>query len=345
MKLSLDVIGYGGYFTLPGEKLVLEEAVKRAAKFGYDAACIYAHRPLGFPMDLNSERRKKLVDLFKELDLEMGAVVCCTNFMKGDHVLLYPQEKEILYVKECIEMARELGSPVVRILSAFYGYFQNPLANTGYGFPAFESRSRRVSRGEDWLEAWNDVKDGLAEVSKYAQDSGITLAVQTHPEILGNNEETLEMLEEVNNPNLKVGLDLPLLESQDPDFIRKTVREMKDYMVYSHTISLSSNQTIAGAPYSWEEVAPGSAKDPMQWEVFIQGLKENNYKGLLSAEICSPVVIKGHKLGTLETIDERYQESIEYLKGLLHKYDCYSGHKTRPAGRPAQTSRKANADE
>ncbi len=327
MKLSLDVIGYGGYFTLPGEKLELEEAVKRAAKFGYDAACIYAHRPMGFPMDLNSERRKKLVDLFKEVDLAMGAVACCTNLMQGYHALLYPKEKDIMYVKESIKMAKELGSPIVRILSAFYGFFQNPLASTGYGFPAFESRSRRVSRGEDWLEAWHDVRDGFTEVSKYAQDLGITLAVQTHPEVLGNNEETLEMLAEVNNPSLKVGLDLPLLESQNPEFIRKTLREMKDYMVYSHTISLASNRTIAGAPYSWEEVAPGSPKDPMKWEVFIEGLKENNYKGLLSAEICSPVVVKGHKIGTLKTIDERYIESIEYLKGLLIKYDCYSGHK------------------
>ena len=329
MKLSLDVIGYGGYFTAPGEKLALEEAVKRAATFGYDAACIYAHRPLGFPMDLNAERRKKLVDLFEELDLEMGAVVCCTNFMQGNHVLLYPQEKEILYVKECIKMARELSSPIVRVLSAFYGYFQNPHASTGYGFPAFESRSRRVSRAEDWLEAWHDVREGLTEVAKYAQDSGVTLALQTHPEILGNNEETLEMLAEVNNPSLKVGLDLPLLESQDHDFIRKTVRSMKEHMVYSHTISLTKNQTIGGAPYSWEEVAPGSEKDPMQWEVFIQALEENNYKGLLSAEICSPVITKGHKLGTLQTIDERYQESKQYMKSLLLKYNCYSGHKTK----------------
>jgi len=327
MKLSLDVIGYGGYFTAPGENLNLEEAVKRAAKFGYDAACIYAHRPLGFPGDLNPERRKKLADLFREVDLEMGAVVCCTNFMKGNHVLLYPQEKEILYVKECIRMAKDLGSPIVRILAAFYGFFQNPLAGTGYGFPAFESRSRRVSRAEDWLEAWHDVRDGLAEVSKYAQDSGIVLALQTHPEILGNNEETLEMLAEVNNPSLKVGLDLPLLESQDPDFIRNTVRNMKDHMVYSHTISLAKNQTIGGAPYSWEEVTPGSEKDPMKWEVFVQALKENDYKGLLSAEICSPVIVNGHKLGTIKTIDERYQESKDYMKGLLNKYNCYSGHK------------------
>ncbi len=327
MKLSLDVIGYGGYFTAFGEKLALEEAVKRAAKFGYDAVCIYAHRPLGFPMDLSSERRKKLVDLFKEVDLEMGAVVCCTNFMKGNHVLLYPQEKEIMYVKECIKMASEIGSPIVRVLSAFYGYFQNPYANTGYGFPAFESRSRRVSRGEDWLEAWHDVRNGLAEVSKYAQDYGIMLALQTHPEILGNNEETIEMIEEVGNPNLKVGLDLPLLESQDPEFIKQTVSNMKEYMVYSHTISMAKNLTIGGAPYSWEEVAPGSEKDTMQWEVFIKALKENNYEGLLSAEICSPVIVKGHQLGTIQTIDERYKESKEYLKGLLNKYNCYSGHK------------------
>ena len=329
MKLSLDVIGYGGYFTAPGEKLALEEAIKRAAKFWYDAACIYAHRPLGFPMDLDSDRRKRIIDLYKQVDLEMGAIVCCTNFMQGNHVLLYPQEKEIMYVKECIKMARDLGSPIVRVLSAFYGFFQNPLASTGYGFPAFESRSRRVSRAEDWLEAWHDVRTGLTEVAKYAEDNGVVLALQTHPEILGNNEETLQMLEEVDSPNLKVGLDLPLLESQDHDFIRRIVSKMKDHMVYSHTISLAKNQTIGGAPYSWEEVAPGSEKDPMQWEVFIQALKENNYKGLLSAEICSPVVTKDHRLGTIKTIDERYHESKEYLKGLLLKYDCYSGKKQK----------------
>jgi len=327
MKLSLDVIGYGGYFTAPGEKISLEDAVKRAAMFGYDAACIYAHRPLGFPLDLDSNRRKRLVDLYRELDLEMGAVVCCTNFMHGNHVLLYPQEKEILYVKECIKMAKEIGSPVVRILAAFYGYFQNPYANMGYGFPAFESRSRRVSRSEDWIEAWHEVREGLSEVAEFAQEMGITLALQTHPEILGNNEEALEMLAEVNNPSLKIGLDLPLFESQDHEFIRKTVRSMKDHMVYSHTISLTKNQTIGGAPYSWEEVTPGSNKDPMQWEIFIRALKENNYKGLLSAEQCSPVVIKGHKLGNIKTIDERYIESIEYLKSLLLKYNCYTGHK------------------
>ena len=72
--------------------------------------------------------------------------------------------------------------------------------------------SRRVSRNEDFLEAWHQVRRGLHEVALYALDRGVTLALQTHPEITGNNEETLALLEEVNVSSLKVGLDLPLLE-------------------------------------------------------------------------------------------------------------------------------------
>ncbi len=327
MKLSLDTVGYGGYFTAQGEQLSLEEGFKRAAQFGYDAVCIYAHRPLGFPLDIDQDRRKKLKDLAYSLDLELGAVVCCTNFQKGDHVLLYPQEKEILYVRECIDMAKDMGMSIVRILAAFYGYFRNPYAMQGYGAPAFESRSRRVSRNEDWLEGWHQVKEGLREVALYAQDRGIALALQTHPEITGNNEETLEMIDEVGVESLKVGLDLPLFESQDPNFIRKTVQSMKQLMVYSHSISVAAKRTVGGAAYSWEEVSPGSEEDPCNWEVFFESCKDIGYNGLLSHEQCSPILVKGHKLGDIAEVDRRYIAAISYLKPLLKKLNYYSGHK------------------
>lgn len=327
MKLSLDTVGYGGYFTAKGEKLPLEEGFKRAAKFGFDAVCIYAHRPLGFPMDLHLDRRKKLKELAAELDLELGAIVCCTNFMEGNHVLLYPQEKEILYVRDCIRLAKDMNMKIVRVLAGFFGYFQNPYAHQGYGAPAFESRSRRVSRNEDWLEAWHQVKDGLREVALIAQDEGITLALQTHPEITGNNAETLEMIEEVGVDSLKVGLDLPLFESFEPNFVRKTVRSMKGLMVYSHSISIAGNATVGGARYSWEEVTPGSEKDPCPWEIFLETCKEIGYDGILSHEQCSPIYVKGHRLGDIAEVDHRYQEAIAYLKPLLKKLNYYTGHK------------------
>jgi sugar phosphate isomerase/epimerase len=224
-------------------------------------------------------------------------------------------------------MAKDMGMSIVRVLAAFYGYFQNPYARQGYGAPAFESRSRRVSRNEDWLEAWHQVRESLKEVALYAQDRGITLALQTHPEITGNNEETLEMIEEVGVSSLKVGLDLPLFESQEPDFIRKTVLSMKDLMVYSHSISIAPNFTVGGAVYSWEEVEPGHPKDRCKWEVFLKACKEIGYDGLLSHEQCSPIIAEGHKLGDIAEVDRRYQAAIAYLKPLVKKLDYYTGHK------------------
>jgi len=61
-------------------------------------------------------------------------------------MLLYSQEKEIMYVRSAIDLAKDVGAKVVRVLAAFYGYFHNPYASQGYGSPAFEARSRRVSR-------------------------------------------------------------------------------------------------------------------------------------------------------------------------------------------------------
>jgi sugar phosphate isomerase/epimerase len=327
MKLSLDVIGYGGYFTRAGEQLSLEDSVRRAAKFGYDAACIYAHRPLGFPLDLNADRRKKLRDLYAELDLEVGGIVCCTNFVEGNHVLVYYREKEIMYTLQCIDLAADLGSPAVRVMASLWGYFRNPYGPDGYGLPAFEARSRRVSRGEDFLDAWHQVREALTEVAKYAKDKGVTLALQTHPEITGNNDDTLAMLEEVGVDSLKVGLDLPLFESYDPTDVREIVHKMKGRMVYSHTIALASFKTVGGAPYGWEEVTPGTPHDPLPWETFLAACKEIGYDGLFSHEQCSPIVAKGHVLGDLSIIDERYVDSRNYFRKLMKKLDCYTGHK------------------
>lgn len=327
MKLSLDTIGYGGYFTKNFEKLSLEDAVRRAAAFGYDAACIFAHRPLGFPMDFDQDRRKRLVDLYQELDLEMGALVCCNNFLEANHVLVYNTEKEIMYTKACIDFAVDIGSDMVRVMASLWGYFSNPYASDGYGLPAFESRSRRVSRGEDYIEAWHQVREALTEVAKYAEDKGVTLALQTHPEITNNNDDTLAMLEEVGVDSLKVGVDLPLMEDYSPEGVRETVLKMADVMVYSHTIALATIRTIGGAAYGWEEVTPGTPHDPLPWETFVQACKDIGYDGLFSHEQCSPIVVKGHQLGTLATIDERYVESRNYFRKLFKKLGVYTGNK------------------
>jgi hypothetical protein len=61
--------------------------------------------------------------------------------------------------------------------------------------------------------------------------------------------------------------------------------------------------------------------------VFIKTCKEIGYNGYLSHEQCSPIIVRGHKLGDLAEVDKRYIEAKSYLKELLTRLDCYTGHK------------------
>lgn len=325
MKLSLDTIGYGGYFTARGEQVGLEEAMRRAAGLGYDAVCVFAHRPIGFPADFSRDRRLRLRVLARELGLEFGAIVCCTNFHEGGHILIGLQEKDVLYARSAIDMAADLGCGMVRVLAAFWGYFQNPSAAMGYRSPAFGSRSRYVSRSEDFLETWHQARQGLREVSLYARDRGVTIALQAHPELTGNYTQVREMIDEVGVDNLKVALDLPLFESSDPRFVRDTVLDHKGRMAYSHTIAMATRFTVGGVPYAWEEISPGEARDTLPWPAFIEACRDIGYSGYLSHDQGCPKIGAGHRLGGLSAVDHRYREARVYFRGLLDRYRCYSG--------------------
>jgi sugar phosphate isomerase/epimerase len=317
MKLSLDTIGYGGYFTAPGEQLSLENAMRRAAAIGYDAVCVFAHRPLAFPPDISPSRRRAVRSLANELGLDFGAVVCCTNFQRGNHALLAPVEKELLYTRSAIDLAADLECGVVRVLSGFSGYFLNPHSENGYRWPAFESRSRRVSRAEDFLDAWHEVREALVELSRHAVERGVRLALQAHPEVTGNYTQVLEMIEQVGSEGLGVALDLPLLESSSDDHVRDTVARIGKRMIYSHTIAMRGVPLAGGGLAGWEEIAPGSSGDEMPWDVFLQACRDIGYDGVLSHDQGCPKFDQARRLQGIEAVDQRYREALIFFRNLL----------------------------
>jgi sugar phosphate isomerase/epimerase len=135
VKLSLDTIGYGGYFTAKGESLSLEEAVRRAAKFGYDAACIDAHRPLGFPLDLDANRRRRIRGLYEELDLDMGAIVCCTSFLEGNRLLSAEQCSPIIVQGHKLGTVETVDERYMESLTYMRGLLDKIGAYTGHKRP------------------------------------------------------------------------------------------------------------------------------------------------------------------------------------------------------------------
>jgi sugar phosphate isomerase/epimerase len=143
MKLSLDSVGYAGFFT-GGESLPIKQVARRAAAFGYDAVDLLPHRPMAFPKDLSQDRRKRVLDLASSLDIELGAIEAVTNFMRSKHVLTQHQDKELLFVWECCKLASDLQVKTIRIFAAFIGYFLTIESSQGYGTPAMHSRSVEV---------------------------------------------------------------------------------------------------------------------------------------------------------------------------------------------------------
>ena len=111
MKLSLDAVSYSGYF-YEGGSLTFEETIDKADAMGYDAVDLFPHRPMGFPMDLSSERRKRIKAHAETRGIELAVIEACTNFMMTDHILTQTQDKELLFVRECCALARDLGFPV-----------------------------------------------------------------------------------------------------------------------------------------------------------------------------------------------------------------------------------------
>lgn len=319
-KISLDTVGYAGYF-YEGESLTLEEAMERAAKFGFDAVDVWPHRPIGFPMDVGKDRRKKLVELSEKLDLKFAAIEAITDFRRSDHILTPRQEKEIMFVKECCEFARDLGCPIVRILAGFAGYFWHVGWNLGYSNTAmWNARTIEVSKEEDFLVEWEFAKAGIRECAVIAEDYGVTLALQNHPPLANSTEETIAMIEEIDHPNLKIGLDLPLFESQDTEFIWEMVRNVgRERMAHSHLIGIQFLGGL-GTAYGFKEVVPEKGQE--NWIEFFKACKAIGYDGYFAQEQCSPIILQGHRKATIEEVDSRYRETIRWAKNVWSDIDA-----------------------
>jgi sugar phosphate isomerase/epimerase len=317
-RISLDTVGYAGFF-YDGPALSLEDALERAARFGFDALDVWPHRPVGFPMDVSKDRRKRLAERAGELGVSFGAIEAATDFRRSDHVLCPRQEKEILFVRDCCELARDLGCPVVRILAGYVGYFWHQGWNLGGANTAmWNTRSLEVSRAEDFLVEWQFAKAGIAEAARIAADHGVTLALQNHPPLTNSTAETLAMVDEIDHPNLKVTLDLPLFESQDDDVIRATVLEAGARMVHSHLIGMQFLGGL-GNVYGFREVHPAQGRE--NWIAFFKACKEIGYSGTFAHEQCSPTFGPGHRRPTLADVDRNHAETVAWAKDVWARID------------------------
>ncbi len=86
------------------------------------------------------------------------------------------------------------------------------------------------------LKLWDRAVKGIRETADWAADLGITVVLQmTDPLLTPGYEDVLAMTMEVDRPNLKICLDVPMFfDRQRTDYVREAVEKCKDYIRHSH---------------------------------------------------------------------------------------------------------------
>ena len=136
----------------------------------------------------------------KKNNLRLAAYIVGNDFAQKEE----KRREQISLVKHGIERASQLRTKIVRIF----------VGNTKPDFP-------------DYQEARDILISAFREVSSFARDKGITLALENHGKLCAKSDEILDLLGEVNSSNLKLNIDIGnfLVVNEDPvSSIRKLAR-------------------------------------------------------------------------------------------------------------------------
>ena len=311
MKISLHSVSYSGFF-YRGDPLSIEDMIRKLSEIGYDGLELMAKRPHANPMDLDGKARKEIRELADSHNIELANLAAYNDFSGPDS---FKRELNLLYIHEVIKMARDLGIKTVRVFAAGMG---------------------AVDQNVSYWKHWELCREGLIEAAKWAEDYGVTLALQNHPPVMDSFKDVLDMIDEVGRESLKACIDPELLVRSGDinpfserlyDDLLEIYSKFKDLLVFIHV----GDSTIKSKRAVWlpggggvltaqkvEREVLGKGTFGKIAESFVKVLKQIGYDGFLSYEICSPRYVK-HTLVSFETVDTEVRDGLKYLKQLVSK--------------------------
>lgn len=298
VKVGLYSITFLGVW-YRGEALSLEEVIKRAKKYGYEGIEIDGKRPHGNPLDWPAKRCKELNSVSEGEGIEIYGVAANNDF--SSPVPEY-RECQVAYVKELIRMTSDLGAKTLRMFLGWSGVTKHPqVAEYATARDIWNYTHKEFTEEEIW--AW--CREGMAESARYAENAGVILALQNHHPVIRDYKDVLQMVKEVNSPNLKVSLDVPIMADKSPENIQRAAKAVGNLQVLSHF----------GGDY--ERDTDGKVKGAEFYTPFIRAMHEIGYSGYLSYELCHPLpVVNGQTVG-IEYAEKSAQLASEFMRGLI----------------------------
>ncbi len=292
MKISLHSVSYSGTVTADQVALSLDDFLRKASHLGFDGVSLGAKRPHALPMDLPAGRRQAIRNLAAFLGLE---IVCIAAYNDFADPAPFNRQVQLAYVIDCINLARDLGAPIVRTFAS------------GMGSPHDAPLSQQVR--------W--VIEMAREAVAFAEEQGVTLVIQNHSPI-GNNVHTLlQIVKAVNSPAYRAAVDCPLLQHSSVDYA-EALQAAKEVLAFS---TAGDSTPVPGPIVSvgggrvqtWLAEGVPLGQGECDWPRFLGLLREVGYDYWINYEMCSPM--RGG--GSEANLDRVAAESLRYLRGLL----------------------------
>jgi len=248
-------------------KRPMQESIKIAAELGLSGIQMYAVSGEFCPWNLTNEAIEKYKKMLADSNLSVSAL--CGDL--GGHGFEDPNEnpEKIRKTKEIIDLAKKMGTSVV---------------TTHIGVIPVDTQ----------CEKYKIMLDALKECGAYAASQGITLAIETGPEVAP------VLYGFVKSCPAGVGVNLDpanfvMVTGQDP---AEAVYLLKDYIVHTH-LKDGKRLRVCDPVLIYKKFAEGGIEElnvadffietpvgegDVNWDAYIKALKDIGYDGYLTIE-------------------------------------------------------------
>ena len=267
-------------WTSPATTAVLETLLPHIASLGFDVIELPIEEVGQFDVARAGELAR---------DHGLGISVCAVIGPGRDLLLPGEAENGVRYLRSCIDVAQQLGSPTVA------GPFYSAVGR------CWRSTSAERERDVD------EIARVLRSLGEYAADRGVVLGVETlnrfETSFLNTTVQALELIDRVDHPAVGVALDLFHLgieEKHVGDALRTAGRRLVHLQVAEN-----------------DRGTPGTGH--VEWSAVFQAISEIGYDGWLTIETFGSTVKEIASAASIwrdlaPTPDEIAWKGLEFLK-------------------------------
>jgi len=272
-------------------KLTFEESLCKLRALGLDGFELY--HPFFYKnifqgtLSLEPKVLKDVMALVKAHGLKVVSVNAGNNFVQPDNSLF---RRQVEGVKACVDVAVEIGCPVVRV---FGGEF---------------------AEGKTEAQCIGAITEGLRQSAVYAEEGGVTLALENHGRITNNIDTLTGILKEVGSESLKVNLD-----TGNFYWFGYKLSEVEAIFKKLAPITAHTHMKNGTTDRREERRKPGEIKlvplpeGDIDLAKAVKLLKAKGYKGVISMED----EFEGWTSLPLEKVMEILKKDVDYLRAAL----------------------------